>query len=228
MVDYIDEDDELEKFKRWWAETGQNLLLAVLVVVSGYFGWEFWQNKQTEKAEQGFLVYQQMLDAVAEVVEGGSTQAARDTVTHHAVTLKEDYAGSQYAHYASLILAKQAYEQGDAERAESELRGVMDSADENLASVARLRLARIVAETNTPDAGLALLTSSVPAYTSLYAEARGDFYWMKGDLQSAADQYRLALDSLAEEERQFSNMLETKLNQVTVWKTPDTETEENS
>ena len=215
MAEYISEDEELEKFKRWWKESGQQLLLMVAIAASGYFGWQFWQDKQQQQAEAGYLVYQQLLDLVQSEQSEPLGAEQQALVTHLSVTLKDDFSGSQYAYYGSLMLAGQAARAGDLELATTELTQVMDSADEGLSLMARLRLARLEAQRQGPDAALALLAVVDPkTYAASYAEAQGDFYLLKGDHAAAREAYQASLLKLRSEEQQYQGVLETKLNQV--------------
>lgn len=227
MVEYSSNDEELEKFKQWWKESGQQWVMIALLAVSGYFGWQFWQDRQQQNAEQGYLLYQQLLDAVQgnESDQFSDKQAA--TITHLAVKLKEEHAGSQYAHYASLMLARQAVQSQDYELAAEELNQVMQDADEGLSAIARLRLSRVEAIRSGPDAALALLNVDVPeAFVSSYAEARGDYFQLKGDAEAARESYASALAQLGENQQQQRGILSSKLNQVTPAKPVDIRAEE--
>ena len=215
MSENLSHDEELEKFKNWWRESGQQLLLMIALVAGGYFGWQFWEEKQQQKAESGYRVYQELLDTVTAAGENpGSEQ--QDMVTHLAVTLKNDYSGSQYAYYASLFLAAQAVDKGDLEMAASELQTVMNEADEGLSAIARLRLSRVEADRQGADAALTLLQAVEPiaAFASSYAEAKGDYYLMKGDRQAAHDAYLNSLALLDESDQQRQGIITIKLNQV--------------
>ena len=43
MADHLSEEEQIEAFKRWWAENGLQMIAAVVLIVGGYFGWQFWQ-----------------------------------------------------------------------------------------------------------------------------------------------------------------------------------------
>ena len=38
MAEDITEEEQIEALKRWWAENGMQTVLAVVLVIGGYFG----------------------------------------------------------------------------------------------------------------------------------------------------------------------------------------------
>ena len=52
MVDYKTEEEQIEAVKRWWNENGRAVVFAVVIGVSGSFGWQFWQDSKQEGREQ--------------------------------------------------------------------------------------------------------------------------------------------------------------------------------
>jgi predicted negative regulator of RcsB-dependent stress response len=49
----VEEQEQLENVKAWWAEHGKlvsNVISVVLIVVSLYFGYKWWNNYKEEKA----------------------------------------------------------------------------------------------------------------------------------------------------------------------------------
>ena len=49
MADHLSEEEQIEAFKRWWAENGLQTLLSIVLVVGGYFGWQGWQQHQQDQ-----------------------------------------------------------------------------------------------------------------------------------------------------------------------------------
>ncbi len=213
MADHLTEQEQMEMLKRWWKERGAQTLLLVVLGVGGWFGWHQWQDYSDRKAQQASLLYDELLTLATAAEQPSAEQRAR--LNELAGALKEQHGRSQYAHYAGLVLARQAVLDQNLEAAETELRAVMDAADEELAAVAGLRLARVLAARGAYSEALTVLERDVPkALASQYAEVRGDTQMLSGDLVAARAAYQLALDTLGTPDDNVRAVLELKLNQV--------------
>ena len=62
MVEHKTEEEQIEAVKRWWSENGRVVVIAVLIGVSGSFGWQFWQDYKQERREQAALEYWQLVE----------------------------------------------------------------------------------------------------------------------------------------------------------------------
>lgn len=215
MAEHLSDEEQLENLKRWWKENGLQTIAAVVIVGLGYFGWGFWKDYQQQQAEAGSALYQQMITAVMAAPGESPSDQQRAVAVSYAVTLKTDHSGSQYAHFASLLMARLAVEQDDLDTAAAELQTVVDAADEGLSLVARLRLAKVEAARGQLDQAIAIL-EGVDAKTlaSAYAEARGDLQLTKGERKLAYQAYQEALDKLGDNEIRSRPLLEIKINQV--------------
>lgn len=216
MAEHLSDEEQLENLKRWWKENGLFTIAAVVLCIGGYFGWDNWKANQQQKMETASELYQQMMEVA--IVEPG--QKANDTqhrlVNELATQLKEEFSSSQYARYGALLVAKLAVEKNDLDAAAEQLRWALDDADEGLGLVIKLRLAKVEASRDNIDLALSML-NGVDAQTlsSAYAEARGDFYLMKGDKTAAYEAYKQALDLATDIDNRVAPVLQLKLNQVT-------------
>jgi predicted negative regulator of RcsB-dependent stress response len=216
VAEHLSDEEQLENLKRWWKENGLFTIAAVVLCIGGYFGWDNWKANQQQKMETASELYQQMMEVA--IVEPG--QKANDTqhrlVNELATQLKEEFSSSQYARYGALLVAKLAVEKNDLDAAAEQLRWALDDADEGLGLVIKLRLAKVEASRDNIDLALSML-NGVDAQTlsSAYAEARGDFYLMKGDKTAAYEAYKQALDLATDIDNRVAPVLELKLNQVT-------------
>ncbi len=213
MADHLTEQEQMEMLKRWWKERGAQTLLLVVLGVGGWFGWHQWQDYSERKAQQASLLYDEMLTLATTTDELNPAQRAR--LNELADALKENHGRSQYARYAGLALARLAVLDQDLETAETELRAVMQAAEDELAAVAGLRLARVLAARGAYGDALTVLDQDVPnALASQYAEVRGDIQMLSGDFVAARAAYQLALDTLGAPDDNARAILELKLNQV--------------
>ena len=102
------EEEELAVIRDWWQRNGKPLLTGSALALVVVFGWQAWQKHQVSEAQGASVLYQQLLESSL-VADG---QADVGKVAELAGKLKTDYAGSHYAQYASLLLAKVAVEAG--------------------------------------------------------------------------------------------------------------------
>lgn len=165
------EEEQLAQIKEWWQQNGKPLLFGGALALVLVFGWQFWQKHQLNQAHNASTVYQQLLNAALE--EGGADTAE---VSRLGNLLQKEFAGSHYAQYGSLFVAKVAVESGRLDEAATELQAVLDKpADKTLEELARQRMARILAAQDKAEDGLALLDGeAVDAFAASREELRGD------------------------------------------------------
>ncbi len=216
MAEHLSDEEQLENLKRWWKENGLFTIAAIVLCIGGYFGWDNWKANQQQKMETASELYQQMMEVA--IVERG--QKANDTqhrlVTELATQLKEEFGSSQYARYGALLVAKLAVEKNDLDAAAEQLRWALDDADEGLSLVIKLRLAKVEASRDNIDLAISMLNGiDAQTLSSAYAEARGDFYLMKGDKVAAYEAYKQAAELATDIDSRVAPVLELKLNQVT-------------
>jgi predicted negative regulator of RcsB-dependent stress response len=184
--DYLSEAEQWERAKAWLRTYVGWILGGIAVALIGIFGWNRWQERQFDVALQASTKYQQFVDAL-----GGNDMARAKTLS---AELERDFPKSPYVDQAHLFDARIAVEAGDLAKAEGLLRGVMDrTKDDQLALVARLRLARVQLAQNKPDDALATLNAKpAGAFEARFHEARGDVLFAKGDKEGALKEYQLA------------------------------------
>lgn len=166
------EEEELAVIRDWWQRNGKPLLTGGALALVVVFGWQAWQKHQVSEAQGASVLYQQLLESSL-VADG---QADVGKVAELAGKLKTDYAGSHYAQYASLLLAKVAVEAGKLDDARAQLQAVLDKpADATLGELARQRLARVMAAQDKTDDALKLLAGDAEqAFVAAREELKGD------------------------------------------------------
>jgi len=190
------EEEQLAQIKDWWQRNGKPLVLGAVIALVLVFGWQFWQKHQINQAQSASVVYQQLLGAA---LESGEADAAE--VSRLGNLLKKDFAGTHYAQYGSLFVAKVAVEAGRLDEAASELRAIVDKpADKTLDELARQRLARVLAAQDKADEAIKLLDGKVDAaFVASREELRGDLLVQLGRNDEAHAAYSKAKESLSQD-----------------------------
>ena len=190
------EEEQLAQIKDWWQRNGKPLVLGAVIALVLVFGWQFWQKHQINQAQSASVVYQQLLGAA---LESGEADAAE--VSRLGNLLKKDFAGTHYAQYGSLFVAKVAVESGRLDEAASELRAIVDKpADKTLDELARQRLARVLAAQGKADEAIKLLDGKVDAaFVASREELRGDLLVQLGRNDEAYAAYSKAKESLSQD-----------------------------
>ncbi len=187
MEQYRTEEEQVEALRKWWNENGRSTIAAIVIAVAAGFGWNTWQGRQQEVAEIASDTYQAMLQ---ELGTGGA--AAAQALGQQ---LKTEFSGSTYAQFAALHLARLAVERDDLAAAESELRWALGKADagSDIAQVAQLRLARVLAAGGSGEQALSILDQAdAGTYQAAYAVARGDILLQLGRDTEAGEAYASA------------------------------------
>ncbi len=187
-----DEQEELEKLKRWWKTYGNALLLGIALGLAILFGNKYWSDYRQRQAEAASALYDELLVQVEKKSYDDARQAAQ--------RLLDEYASTPYAGLAALTLARVSYESQQPEEARRHLRWAVDHArDAGVRHVARLRLGRLLAAAGELDAALALSeVKDVAGFEAEYAELRGDLLAAKGDNAGARAAYSQALAQTSE------------------------------
>lgn len=189
---YDTEQEQIEAIKKWWSGYGNYVIGAVLVGLVVFFSWTFYKNATQSKLEAASTLYDDLMSAVE--------NDDADTVNARIDNLKSDYSDTIYGVYAALQGAKQAVDSGDLVSAASELEWALDNADDSLAPVVHLRLARVHYAAENYAAALAELDAidregfEVPSH-----ELRGDILLGQGDVEAARSAYQTALEESAQQ-----------------------------
>lgn len=205
MDEFLSEKEQVEQLRRWWQEYGWYLVGGMAVSAAGYFGWNEYQAREQALAENAASLYITLQAAV----EDDSQDA--DQILEQ---LRTEYADSPYTDQAGLLMARD-YLISDPVRATEELRRVMESSsDEELALIARLRLARVLAYREAYGEAMDILAISEPGqFEARISEIKGDIHVALGETDAAREAYEVALTGLGSQglDRNFVQM---KLNDL--------------
>jgi predicted negative regulator of RcsB-dependent stress response len=166
------EDEQVAELKDWWQRNGKPLVTGGLLALVIVFGWQAWQRHQSNQSQGASFLYQQLLETA--LTPTGKPDAAQ--VADIAGKLKSQYAGTPYAQYGSLFVAKVAVDAGKLDDAAAELKSVADKpADATLGEIAKQRLARVLGAQNKAEDALKLLDGDADkAFLATREELKGD------------------------------------------------------
>ncbi len=187
MDAYQTEEQQVEALKAWWKENSRSIIVGVVVGVSAIMGWKAWQNQIHTQAEQASNIYEQLLVA--------NEKGEGDAISKLSHQLIDGYSDSAYAEYASLFLAKQKVLAGENGKAKELLQALVEkSKHEDIVHLARVRLAQLLLDENSP-AGVVQLLSPIDSgsFSVLYDELLGDAYVVLGEKEKARLAYQKAL-----------------------------------
>jgi predicted negative regulator of RcsB-dependent stress response len=197
----LSEKEQVEQLRRWWRDNGWFLIGGAALGGLALLGWNQYWAYQARNAEQAGAVYESIQQAIAAPnLEQASTLLKQ---------MRVNYPSAAYTHQAGLAVAR-AELITDPQRAADDLRYAMEhSKDPELAMIARLRLARVLAyREQYPDA-LAILTVDKPGkFAGRINEVKGDIFVAQGKVEEARAAYLAAMVSSGAEvlDRSFLQM----------------------
>lgn len=190
MEIYNSEQDQVEAIKAWWQKNGRMVIVAIVALLLGVFGWQSWQGQKQQRAESAAAIYQQMMDAMVAEPEA-AMELGRAIVG--------DYPKTIYSAMASLTMGRIAVEQGELDAAAAYLRAAADqSSQEELKLLARLRLSRVLLAQGQLDEALSQLEGERGSFKAAFDEQRGDVLQAMGNETEAHDAYTNAIAGYAE------------------------------
>jgi len=199
--EFLSEKEQIDQIREWWRENGWYLVGGVALGVIVLLGWNRYNAYQDAQAEAAAALYVELRQAVADDAPGD----ARNLLAQ----LRENYPGSPYTDHGGLLVAIVRMEAGQMNGAMDELRQVMEgTSDLELGLIARLRLARVLANEEMYDEALATLDVDAGSFSGRYNEVRGDVYVALGDPVNAQAAYNAALTA------QESNLVDRNLVQM--------------
>jgi predicted negative regulator of RcsB-dependent stress response len=203
----LEEQDQLDELKAWWARWGNTVATVILLAclaAAAVQGWRWWAGKKAEEAAVLF-------NAVTMAARANDVTKAKDA----AAQLADKFAGSGYSPRAAFIVAKMQFDAGDAAASRAQLQWVVDHADEQeLKEIARYRLAELMLNDKQYDEALKMLDAKQSApFAGLYADLRGDALAAAGRKADARAAYQEALTKF-DAKSPYRNYVQVKLESV--------------
>jgi predicted negative regulator of RcsB-dependent stress response len=200
----LQEQEQLDALKAFWNKQG-DLITWTLVLVLGAFaawnGWQWWQRDQAQKAAAMF----EELDRA--VLAGDAEKTARVFAD-----MQQRFPRTAFAEQAGLAAAKLQVDKSQLDAAKASLAWVADHAmEDEMRSVARLRLAGLQADAKQYDEALKTLDAAKgEGFEALVADRRGDILMAQGKKDAAKAAYQAAWKGLGEK-IDYRRLVEAKL-----------------
>ena len=195
MVTDKTEEEQIEALKNWWDENGTQLLIGVVVVLAGVFGYRTWETNTQVAAESASNLYEDLTEVATVGPFDRLSDEDRATAEFIVNQLKTEYSSSIYAHFGSMHMAKLSVENDDLDGAEAALRWSLDNGvNETIGVIVNERLARVLFAKDDFQGAIDVLESMDPgAYERSYEELKGDVYFAMDNLEQARASYDRAL-----------------------------------
>lgn len=196
MSEMRTEEEQIQAIKDWWKKNGSSLLIGIGAALAIVFGWQAWQNHQSNQRTQAASQFADLINAYSDT----SDDKRADTVSYLADKLSGDFEDSAYATYGMLILARQQMmEQDDPEAAIKSLQWAQSHGAERgpLSLVVINRLAQAQFAAGQLDEALATIegAKNPGSFQALFAELKGDILVAKGDRSAAREAYLAAREA---------------------------------
>jgi predicted negative regulator of RcsB-dependent stress response len=219
VVDYANEQEQVEAIKKWLRENGVPIIVGLALGIGAIGGWRYWQAQERVRNEVASALFTRAVTASRAQQPAQAEKAAQQIIS--------DYGGTTYASFAALMLAKLAVEKQDLPAAIQQLNWVLEhSDDDGLQRLARIRLARVALAQGKPEeawAQLGNIAASPPS--AAIAELRGDILLAQGKRDEAGKQYLEAFaSSEPDQQSDETSALALKLDSLGITPPPPKDT----
>nr|WP_319566353.1 tetratricopeptide repeat protein [uncultured Rhodoferax sp.] len=211
MANHLDleEQEQLDQIKHFWKQYGNAITWALVVVLSAFASWNFYQYWQRNQAVQAAALFDEMDRAIQ--------LSDVERIDRVFSDMKDRFSSTTYAQQSGLLVAKQYVALGKHEAAENALIWVAEkSSDPGYQAVAKLRLAAVFMDVKNFNAALLQLDGRFPAsFEPLVADRKGDLFALQGNRDKAVLEYQKAYQ-LFNANVDYRRLVEVKLNALGV------------
>jgi predicted negative regulator of RcsB-dependent stress response len=205
----LEEQEQIDQLKQFWARFGDYVVWALIVVLSAYAAWNGWQYWQRKQAAQSAVLF--------ETVERASAGSDTALMERAFSDIKAKFGSTTYANQAALIVSKALYDKGESQKAEDALNWVIKNPVEaGYESLARLRLSSLLIERGAFAEAKAALGEHTPAeFLALVEDRLGDIDLLEKHPDTATTHYLKSYTAL-QANAPYRKFVEAKLNTLGV------------
>ncbi len=186
MTDYITDDEQVERIKKWWTDNGSSIIAGLVLGIGGLFGWQYWTDYKANQAAEASAQFTGMLNH--------AENQQNDEAIARGYTLIEEYGSTVYAQMARLTLARIFAETGEYDKSEQQLRMVLDARpDIAVEMIVRKRLGLVLLQQDKLEQALAVVAVEFPPhFAASFEELKGDIMAAQGNIEQAREAYQRA------------------------------------
>ena len=194
------EDEQVEQIKKWWKSNGKQIIAGAVIGLAGIWGWNYYSSYQDQQALEARALY-------LNYASDSSNLGAYEKLT-------EDFANSSYTDQATLLMAKNMFDEGNYSEALNLIEPLTEHSNSMISSSAILRLASIYLQTSQHDKALTLLKPySDESFGGLVHNLMGDIYLDIGNKSKAQEHFIKALDAVTENSN-LGQLIQIKLDDL--------------
>jgi len=186
------EEENTEFLGSLWDKYKYLILLSVVLLGAGIFGWESWSQNRLSNLQDSADMYESFINSLND--DDSDQKVLADQII-------KKYPNTLYADLVTFHLAKISVEEEDLNKAEEHLMWILQRHDSKWGSdfdpieaTARLRLARVLVANDNSNKALAIINDSENMSSSLH-EVKGDAEEKLGSYAEAKLSYLKALES---------------------------------
>ena len=206
----LEEQEQLDQIKSFWAQWGNlitGVVTLVLVCFAAWNGWNYWQQRQATQAAVLFDTF-----------EEASKQGDLALLARSLSDLQEQFPRTTLTAQASLLAAKTYFDKEKFSEAEKPLAWVVDHAsDQAYVALASLRLSALAIERKDMAKARSLVEGkTAPAgFQPLFDDRMGDIALIEGKHEEAKTRFTSAYKGM-DESTEYRRLIEVKLGTLGV------------
>ena len=203
----LEEQEQLDSLKAFWNKQGSLITWALVLVLGGFAGWNGWNYWQREQAVKAGAMFEDLDRAAA---AGDAEKTARVFAD-----MQQRFPKVSITQQGGLTAAKLQVDKGLADAAKVSLTWVAENgAEEEMRSIARLRLAAVLADAKQFDEALKVLDAAKsPEFAALVADRRGDVLMAQGKTDEARNAWQAAYAAM-DAKLDYRRLIEAKLTSI--------------
>ncbi len=200
----LQEQEQLDAVKAFWNQYGNLITWVLVLVLAAFGGWLAWNSYQRDQGDKAGALFDE--------IERAATAGDAEKAGRAFADLKQRYPGTAFAQQGGLLAAKALFDKGKADEARAALAWVAEEAKEPpLRTIARLRLAALLAEAKQYDEALKMLDAAqAEGFEALVADRRGDVLMMQGKRAEARAAWQVAYAAMSDKV-EYRRLIEAKL-----------------
>ena len=203
----LEEQEQLDSLKAFWNKQGNLITWTLILVLAGFAAWNGWNYWQRDLAVKAGAMFEDLDRAAA---AGDAEKTARVFAD-----MQQRYPKVPITQQGGLTAAKLQVDKGQSDAAKASLAWVAENgAEEEMRSIARLRLAAVLADAKQFDEALKVLDAAKsPEFTALVADRRGDMLMAQGKMNEARIAWQAAYAAM-DAKLDYRRLIEAKLTSI--------------